>query len=353
MRGGRRRRAIRGSRCGRRRQRQVALQGAVGLGEVAQLQMQRPQRQKGRGVVGLLGRRDLELLDRVGIALPGRQQPYIGQAQRQLGAGLCQPLQHDRLGLRVALYQLDRQQHRPGCLGVGLGRLPRQGQRPLGVICRQPQPAQRDQCRGAQVCGRQLGLEHILHQGHRLLLVGGALEQIRQRGDQPGALLSGRQVDHLSHRFGHLAELAHRRQDLQLQPQRVGRVGMGGAPGAGGLERLIAGTRLQRDVHRAAKQLRVLAAPCRVHEDLEGGAGSPVAQLHLADQQLIEELGVERRTLRRGRRRVGERDGAAANDTDQCRQRGDAAPDGKLKHRDSATLENHSHIMGHAGTSRG
>ena len=66
----------------------------------------------------------------------------------------------------------------------------------------------------------------------------------------------------------------------------------------------VAGSRLQGNVHRPAKQLLVPGTARGIEDDLEGVARLTGAQLQFADQQLIEHRRVERRVLhhRLGRR---------------------------------------------------
>ena len=143
--------------------------------------------------------------------------------------------------------------------------------------------------------------EHLLEDARHGLLVTGNREEARQRTDQRRSILRGRLHDQRTQRLDRFARPAECDQQLHDIAVGIDRPGQGSAPGACGGERLIACAGLERDVRSALEQLLVALAACSIEHDLEGSAGRSVAQLQFAEQQLVEELGIEGRIDDRAR----------------------------------------------------
>ena len=298
---------------GRRRLHQLheALQRGLGGLWLAQFDVQRAQRQPGRRQVGLGPRDDLELRDGVGITMQVDQGAGIGATHGEVGVRRRQSPRHHRLGFGAGGHQFERQQQRRVRLGILGVRLLREPHRAIDIAGGQPGTPDRAVDGSAGGGSRRIRLQHLFEQSRRLLLVADAGDDARQPADQAFALRRRGGGQQGLQRFGQLRRAVHRQQDLQLQPQRVQRLGVGGAPGTRGRQRLVAGACVQRDLGGTAKQLLVARAPRGVKQDLIGVAGMAAAKLDLADQQLIEqrcvEVRVEHRRLGRclGRRRGG------------------------------------------------
>ena len=282
---------------------QIGLERGDRLGRVAQFDLQRAQRQPGRRHVRREASDRLELRRGIAIALRVGQHAHVVQAHAVVVGLRLQERVDDGLGRRRAAHQAGGEHGHRFVAGIVGVRLLQQRQRLGGVGHAQPGARQRHACGSAR--GR-LGdpvLHDALDQRGRLRLVAGAREEAGQRLDQPRPLGLGRELDQRAQGLDRFVGAIERHQQLDQVAVRLDRARQGAAPGHHRGERLVAGACLQGDLGGAAEQLLVAPAPRRIEHHLIGRAGLAAAQLDLADQQLVEELGVEPGVLDRRIRR--------------------------------------------------
>jgi hypothetical protein len=140
-----------------------------------------------------------------------------------------------------------------------------------------------------------LGGQQRLHRVERAMALRHVLEQLRQGGQQRGALHRvGRQLQPVEQGLGRVLEAPQGNRQTHHMLLR-GQGAELAAPVARGAQGLAAGAGLQRQVDGAPVQAFVAGAARGVQQHLVGGAEFAALRLHLADQQLIEEGGVEAR----------------------------------------------------------
>ena len=262
-----------------------------------------------------------------GKALRCRQRANVEQADRRAARPRRELALDDRLGLGRCREHVESEQG--GAFGARIGgaRALRERQRLGRVVGREPAAADRDQ-------RRRLGLGQRRRSGSSVRSISAAVAarsvaRARKRGTASSVAGSaGRGVWRSSRaeRLVDFGDAVERDQQLDLVAQRVLRIGHRLAPGDDRGEGLLAGACLHRDLGRAPEQLLVLGSPCRVEHQLIRGAGLAVAQLDLAEQQLVEERRVEGRVLDRRGDAIGgrgdRRDGASGHQ----RERGGEGP---------------------------
>ncbi len=118
-------------------------------------------------------------------------------------------------------------------------------------------------------------------------------QQSGQRGNGVGALGLGGELDPFAQRLGGFGGATQGGQHHGLGLKRGGRAWQALAPGAGRGQCLLASAVAQGDLVGAPEQLLIAPALGAVENDLIGRRGIAIAQLDLADQQVIEQLGIE------------------------------------------------------------
>ena len=223
-----------------------------------------------------------------------RQLAHIGHAHGGLGLGAGQEVGDHRLGSGCTGQHLQRQQCRARRRQIVGLCCTRQAQRLRQVAGGQVRTAQRHPAGGAGARLVQIGQHQLFDDGQRALAVGHALQHPRQAGDQTGLLHQRHAGQPGGHRLGGFFGLVQGHQDLGLVAQRCNRARLGIAPGAGSLQRLVAGACLQCNFDRTLVQRLVAVAPGGVQDHTEGVAGTAGIELKLADQQLVEQQRVQR-----------------------------------------------------------
>jgi hypothetical protein len=134
----------------------------------------------------------------------------------------------------------------------------------------------------------------LLDQNGSLLLVAHPGVQAGNPGEHGGPVARTGERDVVPESLGCFRDAIERHQDLQHIAVRLARLGLRLLPRACRLQRRIAGPRLEGDVDGALIQCRVVRLAGSVQDQRIAGRGFGPARVDLADQELVEQFGVER-----------------------------------------------------------
>ena len=203
-----------------------------------------------------------------------------------------QVLPDQHLCLRQArVHQVDGQTHGGHAARVGTQAAAGRFERAAGVTRSQTQPA--DGCPGhagrAQV-SRGGGQSLLTDRGSQLA-VAGARIQGGHDGQQAGSVGFWCEFDHRLECIATVTDPVHGQQDLQDVTARFERPGVNLAPTAGHLQGGIARACPQGQVSGALEQPFILGFARRIEQQRDGRAGVAVGRAHLAEHDLIKNLG--------------------------------------------------------------
>ena len=276
------------------RQFDILHQRDLGGGQLVVLHLQRALHQPGFGKLGPFHRDHLELLRGFGIALRIEQGPRVSHPQLRDRLPL-DVTAHDRFSLRqFRIHQLERQQGRAFGSGVEHLAPARRLDRASNIPGGHSQAADGCPGRGSECRDSQILADRLLHDAGSLLLVADPRIEPGNSPQRRPAVACRRQHDVPLEQFGCLGNPVQRQQDLQHVAIGLARFRECPLPGLRRLQGRIAGARLQRDIGSPLIQCRVVGLARGVQDHRETRCRLGFLGVDLAQQELVEQLRIER-----------------------------------------------------------